>query len=112
MFSSTAFKKGLVIFIAIVLAALLIAQILIAPKLVTYQSNDKQVTNLYWLNLDGSAQLSDTNESFVKLDETTANLHICHSFSEAENCQVYKVVDTGGSFSALYYLFQEHLLKE
>lgn len=107
---SSLLKKLLLLLLTLLIAGLIATLAVVDPKLVTYQSNSKHVTNLYWLDLDGNAHLSDTNESFVRLDESTQNLHICHSFSTAENCQVYKVIDTTGSFTVLGYLIQQQLL--
>lgn len=102
-------KNAIRALLALIVIVIVCAQIIIAPQLVTYQSGDQNITSIYWHGLDGRGHLTDTEESFVRLDNATNNLHLCYSFEEVENCQEFNVVETQGTFAVLKRLFNQYV---
>lgn len=99
--------KGLASLLAIILvAAVTVPQ----PKLISYQAAGKTSHGVYWPGMTGDGRLLDSTADFVKIDETTNNLHLCYRFDDRDNCQRYEVIKTFGLIDTVDYMFEHKLL--
>lgn len=98
-----------VFLVVLLLSPAIAAQLIFSPQLVTYSSNGQGITAIYWKNLEGNRVLTGTQATFVRLDETTDNLHICFEVKEDDVCQVYRVTQRQGSAAALIHWVNQNL---
>jgi hypothetical protein len=85
------------LFILIIVALIVVP----LPKLITYQQGQGVSKSVFWRGFGEFGQLLDSTADFVKLDEQTQHLHICHSLSTGVQCQPFKVVQIQGPIAAL-----------
>lgn len=74
------------------------------PQLLTYERANIVSKGIYWPGFHGKGQLLDAHASFVKVDQKTNNLHVCHSFKHGETCQHYRVMETQGMRAVILHL--------
>jgi cell shape-determining protein MreC len=71
------------------------------PKLITYKQGQGVSQSVYWRGFGEFGQLLDSTAEFVKLDDRTQHLHICHRLSTGVQCQPFKIVEIEGPIAVL-----------
>jgi hypothetical protein len=98
------FKWGLYALISLLIFILAAFVIVPLPKLITYQNGQGVSQGVYWRGFGEFGQLLDSTAEFVKLDERTKRLHICHNLSTGVQCQPFKIVEIKGPIAAIPHL--------
>lgn len=93
------------VILLIALIVLLVTAVFIPmPELVTYERANVVSKGVYWRGLGESGKLLDAKASFVKIDEDTGYLFVCHDLSSMNTCQQYRVIERQGPVVALSHL--------
>jgi hypothetical protein len=97
-------KLGLYALMTLLTVLIVALTVVPLPKLISYKQGQGIVKSVYWRGFGEFGQLLDSNAEFVKLDEHTQRLHICHRLSSGVQCQPFKVVSIQGPFATLPHL--------
>jgi hypothetical protein len=93
------------VILLLTMVALLITAVLIPmPELVTYERANVVSKGVYWRGLGESGKLLDARASFVKIDEDTGYLFVCHDMPSMNACQQYRIIERQGPIAALSHL--------
>ncbi|WP_141096243.1 hypothetical protein [Lacimicrobium sp. SS2-24] len=100
-------KAHLIKISALLLFTLLLVAIVFIPmpELVTYERANIVSKGVYWQGLGDSGKLLDAKASFVKIDNDTGYLFVCHDMPSANTCQQYRIIERQGPIAALSHLF-------
>lgn len=93
-----------VILLLTMILLLMVAVIVPLPELVTYERANVVSKGVYWRGLGESGRLLDARASFVKIDEDTGYLFVCHDMPSMHACQQYRIIERQGPIAVLSHL--------
>ncbi|GGD66494.1 hypothetical protein [Lacimicrobium alkaliphilum] len=94
-------KVLLLLFLMMLLAGVVFVPM---PELVTYERANVISKGVYWRGFGESGQLLDARASFVKVDEDTGYLFVCHDMPSVNACQQYRIIERQGPIAALSHI--------